>query len=231
MNVDIIILLFMAVSTILGVVFACLAMARSYRFLRNIKPTVSVQNTSMPFDGRVANKSIATWAFTATMLLSLWLSSEYRTATKNADAKQNVQQANLQARDEIQAAYDAAAQPSLSLTAGQRQDTSIPAHGYVYVGQCDKQWIPNTRRFGSLPNCRADIPADGVKVISWKGDIIRDALPMGGQGRRQLGAEIGRVSAGYSVVLRKLIPTSLFPNGPQYYWGLVDLPNDMPKER
>lgn len=149
------------------------------------------------------------------------------------DARTNVESSGMQtrARQEIQAAYDAAAQPRPALTAGQSQDTSIPVHGYVYVGQCDKQWIPNTRRFGSLPNCKADIPADGVKIISWKGDIIRDALPMGGQGQRQLGGEVGRVSAGYSVVLRKLIPTSLFPNGPQYYWGLVDLPNDMPKER
>lgn len=102
------------------------------------------------------------------------------------------------------------------------------AIGYVYLGMCEKVW--SNQKFGRLPPCDVDIPADGKRIISWKGDVIRETLPVTVNGHRKFGAPIGRVSAGYTVILRSLHAVSSYPNGPQHYWGKVELP-EQPAEQ
>jgi plasmid maintenance system antidote protein VapI len=99
---------------------------------------------------------------------------------------------------------------------------STSAVGYVYLGKCEKGWI--SRQFGGLPvTCDAPLPDSGQKIVSWHGDVIRSSLPTTQQGRRKFGEPIGRVSAGYTVILRSLHRVSNFASGPQYYWGQVEV--------
>lgn len=165
---------------------------------------------------------------------ALWMSSEWWWATKRAEATHTTEQVSITARAEVQAAYEAAAQPNINT--GDVQVETLPSHapsrqGYVYLGQCDKQWVPGTARFTRMPPCTAALPEDGFILISRQGDVIRSAPPATENGARRFGEEVARVSAGYSVKLRKMFAVSIFASGPQYYWGLVDFPTDRPRKR
>lgn len=154
------------------------------------------------------------------ILLIIIVSRESRTSRETT----RIQAA---ARQEVEAAYEAAAQagPAPSDTVETR-----PEFGYVYLGQCDKGWLPNTRRFGGLKNCHESIPPAGILIYSWKGDVIRNSLPATVNGQRKLGKEIDRVSYGRPLLLVEVVPSSVFPSGPQYYWGRVKLPDKDQKQ-
>ena len=158
-------------------------------------------------------------------MLSLWLSSEYWATSKSKEANEIHQQELEKGNEAVQAAYEAAALPHLP-------EPSLKKQGYVYLGQCDKQqWVPKTFLFGNLPRCNEELSPDGRKILSWKGAVIRTTPPTKTDGKTHFGSEVARVSAGYSVVLRKMFPVSVFSSGPRYYWGLVDLPDEKPSER
>lgn len=172
-------------------------------------PAPSVRGTRWPLH----------WQYFVATLVILWIQAEVRSARRIAPER--VTEIKTQAFQEVAAAYEAAAQPKIE---------TQTRRGYVYLGQCDKQqWCPKTLLYGDLPRrCDEEIPSDGHKIISWKGAVIRETLPTKVDGKTKWGAEVARVSAGHSVVLRKLIPVSIFSTGPQYYWGLVDIPTEHP---
>ena len=222
---DNIILGIMCLVAAAGLILGAIAIIRSLRQMNKQRlPATVIEDVLAGQSGRSwgsPRSGSRVWVAVAISLCGLWLSSEYWSSqkTKAAEKSHLVEVANW--HEEVQAAMDAAAQPIIPAPAATKQ-------GYVYLGQCDKLWVPGTARFTRMPPCREPLPDGGFKLISRKGDVIRASAPQTINGKRQFGAEISRVSAGYSVVLRKMIAVSVFASGPQYYWGLVDFPTDSP---
>jgi len=130
-------------------------------------------------------------------------------------SERRVVQARVEAADE---GFAAATQPT---------EVEAPARtvGYVYLGTCDKSW--SVRKFGWLPDsCQTALPSDGKRIVSWKGDSVRSALPTTTpNGRRSYGQPLGSVRAGYTVILHEMYAVSAYQDGrPQHYWGKVELP-------
>lgn len=228
MTIDNIVLGIMCLVAVAGLILGAIAVVRSVREINGQRASVGVieeiiagqssRSWGMPRSGS------RVWVAAAISLCGLWLSSEYWSAQKTKEAEKSHSIDVATWHEEVQAALDAAAQPIIA-------NTPKPKQGYVYVGQCDKQWVPGTSRFTRPPPCREPIPDSGYKMYSRQGDVLRSAPPQTINGKRQFGAEVARVSAGYSVILRKLIPVSVFASGPQYYWGLVDFPSESPPPR
>lgn len=102
----------------------------------------------------------------------------------------------------------------------------IPAHsiGYVYLGKFNEVWI--SRQFKRLPSsCNVKLPSEGQSILSWYGAVVHDSLPNTLNGSRKYGNPIGRVNAGFSVVLHSVHPIGgLLPgSGPQYCWGKIEV--------
>lgn len=218
----------MGMATAAGIYYAGLAIVRSIVPSRATEKTEQFPEAFELTGGflRFPSSGSRAWVLLAIGLLAVWLSSEYWASSKRKEVNKIYTQDIEKGHEEVQAALEAAAQP--------HAQSSIPKvnakQGFVYLGQCDKYWIPGSGRFTKLPPCTEPIAVDGFRLISRKGDVIRASLPETINGKRQLGLEVGRVSAGYSVVLRKMVPVSVFSSGPQYYWGLVDFPADGPAE-
>jgi addiction module HigA family antidote len=143
-----------------------------------------------------------------------------RAQAKEAKAEARITEARIEGADEGYAAAEQPTQPALAHTVG-----------YVYLGTCEKTWA--TKNFVWIPPCSTTLPPDGLKIISRKGDVIRESLPSTSAGRRKFGEPIGRVSAGYTVILRSMHAVSAYPSGPQHYWGkveLLDQPAQSPKD-
>lgn len=139
----------------------------------------------------------------------------HRAHAQEAKSNARITEARIAGADDGYAAAEQPAEPALAHTIG-----------YVYLGTCDKTWV--TRKFGWLPACDAQLPRDGQKIVSWKGDMIRESLPETVNGHRKFGEPVGKVSAGVTVVLYSLHTVSAYQSGPQHIWGKVELP-EQPK--
>ncbi len=215
---------FIRISTISGVVI--FGGAATYAFLtskQNVTQRVvsNINKATYTFD--IKRHTFKYWRHAVPFFVILWAQSEVRRVRVSNELTKIKSQA-IQDIQDISSAYE----------------NDVPANktmpnkqGYVYVGLCEKnQWIPKTYLFGNLPrNCNDEIPSDGRIIISWKGAIIRETPRVNVDGKPRFGAEVSRISAGHSVTLHKLFPTNVLASGPKYYWGVVDLPKDMPTER
>lgn len=173
----------------------------------------------LPAESRVSPARVARLLIAApAILLLIMISREVRTSKATALVRQ-----------EAEAAYVAAAQPGPPPSEPHPENKSEV--GYVYLGQCHNgQWTPKADLFGNLPSrCDEEIPAEGRKIVSWGGAIIRATPPVKVNGKTQFGEEVARVGSKHAVVLRKMFSASVFTNGPHFYWGLIDLPAHPPK--
>lgn len=204
---------FAMVFAVVVAVYAWLPGTESARPSRTPRPKIQYTSTHP----RGINAAVA---YGFAMLATLWIWAEVRASRKVP--RDRVIEIQAVASNEIDAAYAAAQEPQKVVKSGNDR-------GYVYLGQCDTQWIKP--KFGKLPPCKSILPEGGVAIISWKGDVIRGSIPVKINGKTKWGDEVSRVSAGYSVVLRKFVPVSVFQTGPQYYWGLVDFPTENPPDR